>query len=89
MLSDAEMIDDEKRGGPEPSGPHEEADMEDPPPLGPIKDAGPTPKHPLEMLSPPRKTPSSCSQHPNPEIQLLDLTAPGARLVWSREKWLS
>ena len=41
------MIDDEERGGPEPSGPCEEADMEDPPPLDPVEDAGPTPPAPI------------------------------------------
>ena len=40
-ISDMEMVDDEEHGGPEPSEPHEEADMEDLPP--PIEDAGPTP----------------------------------------------
>ena len=42
---------------------------------------------PLVMLSPLRRTPSSCSRHPNPWIQLLDLTAPGARPVRSLERW--
>ena len=37
----------------------------------------------LKMLSPPRRMPSSCSWHPNPKIQLLDLTVPGARPVQS------
>ena len=41
------------------------------------------------MLSPPRRMPSSCSRHPNPKIQLLDLTVPGARPVQSQERWLS
>ena len=42
------MIDNEECGGPEPSGPCEEADMEDPPPLDPVKDVGPTPPAPIE-----------------------------------------
>ena len=47
------MIDDEDHGGPEPSGPHEEADMEDPPPLDPIEDVGPTPPAPIgDAVSP-------------------------------------
>ena len=74
-VTDAEMADEEECSDPEPSGPHGEADTEGPPPL--------------KMLSPARRTPSSCSQHPNPKIQLLDLTAPGARPVWSRERWPS
>ena len=47
------MIDDKECGGPQPSGPHEEADMEDPPPLDSIKDAGPTPLAPIgDAVSP-------------------------------------
>ena len=42
----------------------------------------------LVMLSPLRRMPSSCSRHPNPKIQPLDLTAPGVRPVRSRERWL-
>ena len=42
--SDTEMVDDEGRGGPEPSGPREEADTEDLPP--PFEDVGPTPPAP-------------------------------------------
>ena len=43
-ISDMEMVDDEERGGPEPSDPREEADTEDLPP--PIEDTGPTPSAP-------------------------------------------
>ena len=75
---DAEMVDEEERGDPEPSGPYGEADTE-----------GPLLWTPLKMLSPPRRMPSSCSRHPNPKIQLLDPTAPGVRPVWSRERWPS
>ena len=42
--SDTEMVDDEGRGRPEPSGPCEDADMEALPP--PLKDVGPTPPAP-------------------------------------------
>ena len=42
---------------------------------------------PLKMLSPPRRMLSSCSRHPNPKIQQLDLTAPGARPARSQERW--
>ena len=42
--SDTEMVDDEGRGDPEPSDPHEEADREDLPP--PFEDAGATPPAP-------------------------------------------
>ena len=75
---DAEMVDEEERGDPEPSGHHGEADTK-----------GPLLWTPLTMLSPPRRMPSSCSQHPNPKIQLLDLTVPGVRPVQSWERWLS
>ena len=52
-ISDAEMINDEEHGGPEPSGPHEEADVGNPPPLDPIKDMGPTPPAPIgDAVSP-------------------------------------
>ena len=77
-VTNAEMADEEEHGDPKPSAPHGETDTK-----------GPLLWPPLKMLSPPRRTPSSCSRHPNPKIQLLDLTAPGARLVWSWERWLS
>ena len=52
-IGDAEMVDDEKRGGPGPCGPREEADMEDPPPLAPVEDTGPTPSaHIGDAVSP-------------------------------------
>ena len=38
-VTDAEMVDEEEHGDPEPSAPHEEADTEDPPPLAPTEDA--------------------------------------------------
>ena len=43
-ISDTEMVDDEEHGGPEPSDPREEADVEGLPP--PIEDVGPTPLAP-------------------------------------------
>ena len=76
--ADTEMVDEKERDDPEPSDPRGEADTEDPllwPPRG--------------MLSPPRRMPSSCSRHPNPKTQLLDLTVPGARPVQSWERWPS
>ena len=52
-VTDAEMVDEEERGDPEPSGPHEEADTEGPPPLDPIKDAGPSHPAPIgDAVSP-------------------------------------
>ena len=75
-VPDAEMVDEEERGDPEPSDPHREADAE-----------GPLLWIPLVMLSPLRRMPYSCSWHPNLKIQPLDLTAPGARPVQSRERW--
>ena len=77
-VTDAEMADEEECGDPEPSGSRGEADTE-----------GPILWPPLKMLSPLRRMPSSCSRHPNPKIQLLDLTAPGARPVRSQERWPS
>ena len=77
-VTDAEMVDEEERDDPEPSDPHGEADTE-----GPLL-------WPLQgMLSPLRRMPSSCSRHPNPKIQLLDLTVPEARPVRSRGRWPS
>ena len=38
-LTDAEMVDEEVRSDPEPSGPHGEADTEGPPPLASTEDA--------------------------------------------------
>ena len=49
--TDTKMADDEGHGDPEPSDPHEEADMEVLPP--PFKDAGPTPPVPGgDVISP-------------------------------------
>ena len=76
--ADAEMVDEEERDDPECSDPHGEADTKGTPPLASTGDA----------VSP-RRTPSSCSRHPNPKIQLPDLIVPGARSVRSRERWLS
>ena len=76
--ADTEMVDEEERDDPEPSDPHGEADTE-----------GPLLWPPWGMLSPLRRTPSSCSRHPNPKTQLLDLKVPGARPVRSWERWLS
>ena len=72
-IANVEMAEEEERGDPESSGPHEEADTESPLHLSL-----------LEMSSPQRRMLSLCSQHPNLKIHWLDLTAPGARLAWSR-----
>ena len=77
-VTDAEMVDEEERGDPEPSGLRGEADTE-----------GPLLWCPLKVLSPLRRMPSSCSRHPNPKIQLLDSTVSGARPVRSWERWPS
>ena len=63
--ADAEMVDEEEHNDLVPSDPRREADTEGPPPLASTGDA----------VSP-RRMPSSCSRHPNPKIQLLDLTVP-------------
>ena len=75
-VTNAEMVEEEERSDAEPSGPQGVADTEGIPPLDPTGN-----------VSPLRRTPSSCSRHPNPKIQPLDLTAPGVRPVWSRERW--
>ena len=77
-VTDAEMADAEEHSDPEPSAP-----------VGRLIPRAPFLWPPPKMLSPPRRMPSSCSRHPNPKIQLLDLTAPGARPVRSRERWPS
>ena len=77
-VTDAEMADEEERGDPKPSAPVGKLILRAPL-LWPL----------LKMLSPPRRMPSSCSRHPNPKIQLLDLTVPGARPVQSWERWPS
>ena len=84
--SDTEMVDDKGCGGPEPSGPRKEQTWRTS--LLPSRTRAPLLRHPMEMPSLPRKTPSSCSQHHNWKVQPLDLIAPGARLVRSWEKWL-
>ena len=53
-VTDTEMVDEGERGDPESSNPHGEADTE-----------GPLLWILLVMLSPLRRTPSSCSWHPN------------------------
>ena len=75
-VTNAEVVDEEERGDPGPSDPQGRLILRTP--LLWIL---------LVMLSPLRRMPSSCSRHPNPWIQPLDLTAPGARPVWSRERW--
>ena len=64
-ISDTEMIDDEERGGPEPSGPHEEADTEDPPP--PIEDVGLTPLAPIGDAASPEEDAFLMQPVPQPE----------------------
>ena len=56
-VTNTEMLEEEEHGDPEPSDPHEETEVDTEGPLLWI---------PLAMLSPLRRTPSSCSRHPNP-----------------------
>ena len=77
-IANVKMAKEEEHGDPESSGPHGEADTK-----------GPLHWSLLEMLSPQRRTLSSCSQHPNLKIQRLDLTAPGARPARSWKRWPS
>ena len=88
-VTDAEMVDEEEHGDPEPPGPCEEADTEGPPPLDPIEDAGPTPLAPVGDAVSPEEDAFLMQPASQPGVQLLDLTAPGARPVRSRERWLS
>ena len=65
--TDTEMADDEEHGGPEPSDPRKEADMDVHPP--PFEDAGPTPPAPGgDVVSPKEDTllmqPASQSEGP-------------------------
>ena len=53
--TDAEMVEEEEHGDAEPSGPQGAAGTEDIPPPDPSGDA-------VSL----RRTPSSCSRHPNP-----------------------
>ena len=73
------MVNEEERGNPESSGPCMEADAKDIPPL---VSGGDT-------IPPPKRKQSSWMKHPNLRIWQLDLTAPGVRLPWSQEGWLS
>ena len=50
---DKEMADDDERDDPEPSGPHEEADEEVPPP--PLEDANPAPPEPQSDVITPKE----------------------------------
>ena len=77
-ITNIEMAEEEESSDPESSGPHGEADAK-----------GPLHWPPLKMLSPQRRMLSSCSRHPNPKIQRLDLTAPGVRPAWSQGRWPS
>ena len=56
-VTDAEMIDEEECGDPEPSGYHGEADTKGSPSLASTEDA-------VSL----RRMPSSCSRDPNPKI---------------------
>ena len=72
---DAE-IEEEECGDVEPSGPQGVAGTEDIPLLDPTGDA----------VSPEEDT-FLMSRHPNPQIQPMDLTAPGVRAVQSLGRW--
>ena len=77
-ITDIEMVKGEEHGDPESSGHRGEADTEGPPPLASAEDAVSPEEDALLM--------QLASQL---EDQWLDLTAPGARLVQSQERWLS
>ena len=76
-IVDVEMAREEECGDPESTGPRGEADTEDPPSIG-LRRRG---RLPRGGCSP------HASQHPNPKIQRLDLTAPGVRPARSQERW--
>ena len=50
-VTDAEMVDEEERGDPKPSGPHGEADTEGPPPLASTEDSV-TPEEDALLMQP-------------------------------------
>ena len=83
-ITDAEMVEEEEHGDPEPSGPHEEADTEGPPPLGPIGDAV-SPKEDAFLMQPASQPgdPAAGSHSPGSETGMvsgemaeLSLTSP-------------
>ena len=67
-VTDAGMVDEEERGDPEPSGPHEEADTEGLPPLDSIEDAvSPEEDTFLMQPAPQPKDPAAGSHSPRSE----------------------
>ena len=88
-VTDAEMVDEEEWVILSPLAPMGRLILRASLLWTPLRMLAPLLWTPLEMLSPTRRMPSSCSRHPNPKIQLLDLTVPGVRLVWSWERWPS
>ena len=83
-VTDAEMVDEEECGDPEPSGPHGEADTEGPPPLASAEDAV-TPKEDALLMQPASqpKDPAAGSHSPRSktgmvsgEMAKLSLTSP-------------
>ena len=83
-VTDAEMVDEEEHGDPEPSGPRGEADTKGPPPLASAEDAV-TPKEDalLMQLASQPKDPAAGSHSPrsetgtvSEEMAELSLTSP-------------
>ena len=67
-VTDAEMVDEEERGDPEPSGPHGEADTEGPPPPASAEDAVSPKEDALLMQPAPQpKDPAAGSHSPRSE----------------------
>ena len=99
-VTDAEMVDEEECGDPEPSGPHGEADTEGPPPLDPIGDAvSPEEDAFLMQLTSQSKDPAAGSHSPRSEtgtvlgeMAELSLTSPSqpgpGKMRLSRESLL-
>ena len=67
-VTDAEMVDEEEHGDPEPSDPHGKADTEGPPPLDPVGDAvSPEEDAFLMQLASQSKDPTAGSHSPRSE----------------------
>ena len=83
-VTDAEMVDEEERGDPEPSAPHGEADTEGPPPLASTEDAvSPEEDALLMQLASQPEDPAAGSHSPRSETGMvsgemaeLSLTSP-------------
>ena len=81
-VTDAEMVDEEERGDPEPSGPHGEADTEGPPPLDSVEDAV-SPEEDAFLMQPASqsKDPAAGSHSPRSEAGTVSGEMAGLSLI--------